>query len=89
MLAVVLAVLIAVAVWAEIQDAAGYYRVLGATAVAAVLASLLQPILRRMEAPAERRHELVLTLDSPPSEEAVAAAVEALEKHGSHVTKVV
>jgi hypothetical protein len=82
------AVLGAIAGWAELQDAAGYYRVLGALAVGAVLASLLQPILRRMEAPAER-HQLVLTLDSPASEEAVAAAVEALAKHGARVTKVV
>jgi hypothetical protein len=42
-----------------------------------------------MEAPTEKRYELELMLDEPPSEEAVAAAVEALEKHGSHVTKIV
>jgi hypothetical protein len=66
-----------------------YGRIMGAVAVGAVLTTLLQPILRRMEAPAEKRYELELMLDEPPSEEAVAAAVEALEKHGSHVTKVV
>jgi MFS family permease len=83
------AVLGAIAGWAELEDAAGYYRVVGATAVAAVLATLLQPILRRMEVPADGRFELRITLDSAPSEEAVAAAVEALERHGSRVEKVV
>ncbi|MGH3037327.1 MAG: hypothetical protein ACRDMU_09115 [Gaiellaceae bacterium] len=76
-----LAVLIAVAAWKEIQDS-GYYRFLGATAVAAVLASLLQPLLRRAAGPAERRVRLVLELDREPSPEAVAAAVEGLARHG-------
>lgn len=80
-LSVALAVLIAVAAWREVDDA-GYYRALGATAVAAVLATLLQPIVRRLERPAERGHELVLRLDREPTEEAVAAAVEALARHG-------
>jgi drug/metabolite transporter (DMT)-like permease len=88
LLASSLAALIGLAVWIE-PDSEAYGRVTGAVAVAAVLATLLQPILRRMEAPAAKRHELVLTLDEPPSEEAVAAAVEALEKHGSRVEKVV
>jgi hypothetical protein len=87
-LASTLAALIGLAVWIE-PDSEAYGRITGAVAVAAVLATLLQPILRRMEAPAAKRHELVLTLDEPPSEEAVAAAVEALEKHGSRVEKVV
>jgi drug/metabolite transporter (DMT)-like permease len=87
LLASSLAALIGLAVWIE-PDSEAYGRVTGAVAVAEVLATLLQPILRRMEAPAER-HELRLTLDAPPSEEAVAAAVEALEKHGSRVEKVV
>jgi MFS family permease len=82
-----LAALIGLAVWTE-PDSEAYGRVTGAVAVAAVLATLLQPILRRMEAPAER-HELRLTLDEPPSQEAVAAAVEALERHGAHVTRIV
>jgi hypothetical protein len=87
-LASTLAALIGLAVWIE-PDSEAYGRITGAVAVAAVLATLLQPILRRMEAPAEKRNELVLTLDEPPSEEAVAAVVEALEKHGSRVEKVV
>ena len=64
------------------DDDAGYYRALGALAVATVLASLLQPIVRRLHGPPERRHELVLELDREPSEEAVAAAVETLAQHG-------
>jgi hypothetical protein len=88
-LSAVFAALTVIAGWAELEDAAGYYRVVGATAVAAVLATLLQPILRRMEAPADARFELRITLDSAPSEEAVAAAVEALERHGPRVEKVV
>ena len=81
-LSVALAALISVAVWREIEDSEGYYRFLGATAVAAVLATLLQPILRRMERPAPSRARLVLELDREPSEEAVAAAIEALGRHG-------
>lgn len=55
---------------------------LGAVAVAAVLASILQPILRRVETPAPSRVRLVLELDHEPSPEAVTAAVEALARHG-------
>jgi hypothetical protein len=73
-----LAVLIAVAAWREIEDS-GYYRLVGATAV---LATLLQPIVRRLEGPAPARHELLFRLDRAPSEEAVAAAVDALAQHG-------
>jgi hypothetical protein len=86
-LTVALAALIAVAVWWELEDSAGYFRLLGATAVAAVLATLLQPILRRLGRPVEREHELVLGLDKAPSEEAVAAAIEALERHGVHAER--
>jgi hypothetical protein len=81
LLASLLAALIALAVWVE-PDVAAYFRATGAVAVAAVLTSLLQPILRRVEGPAARPRELVLELDREPSEEAVAAAIEALERHG-------
>ncbi|HSK17366.1 MAG TPA: hypothetical protein VK915_14520 [Gaiellaceae bacterium] len=83
-----LATLIAVAVWVEPESAA-YGRAVGAVAVAAVLTTLLQPILRRAEAPARRRAELVFRLNRDASEEAVAAAVEALERHGVGVEEVV
>lgn len=87
-LSVLVATLIAIAAWKEIEDSAAYYRVLGATAIAAVLATLLQPILRRLERPAERGHELVLRVDKVPSQEAVAAAIEALERHGLRAERV-
>jgi hypothetical protein len=62
---------------------------MGVLAIAAVLTTLLQPILQRIERPAPARARLVLELDREPSEEAVAAAVEALGKHGVQVEKVV
>lgn len=80
-LSAALAALIAVAAWKEIESD-DYYRFLGATAVAAVLASLLQPLLRRAARPAKDRVRLVLELDREPSKEAVAAMVEALARHG-------
>jgi hypothetical protein len=80
-LASTLAALIAVAIWTEPESDA-FVRALGALAVAAVLASLLQPILQRIERPAPTRARLVLELDTEPSDEAVAAAVEALARHG-------
>lgn len=87
-LSIVLAALISNAAWKGI-DSSGYYRFLGAIAIAAVLATLLQPILRRLQRPPERRHELVLRLDRAPSEQAVAAAVEALGRHGVRVEEAV
>jgi hypothetical protein len=81
LLASLLAALIAIAVWIE-PDVAAYFRATGAVAVAAVLTSLLQPILRRVERPEEVHAQLLLELDREPSEEAVAAAIEALERHG-------
>lgn len=71
-LSTALAALIAVAAWKEVESE-DYYRVLGATAVAAVLASLLQPLLRRTGRPTEHRVRLVLELDREPSQEAVTA----------------
>ena len=81
-LSLLLAALIAFAVWEEVEDNAGFYRFLGATAVAAVLATLLQPLARRLERPPARARRLVLELDREPSDEAVAAAIEALARHG-------
>ncbi|HXV56707.1 MAG TPA: hypothetical protein VD704_02470 [Gaiellaceae bacterium] len=82
-----LAALVAVAMWEE-PDSDAYVRALGAIAVAAVLTTLLQPILRRVERPAGRPHELVLELDREPSDEAVAAAIEGLGRHGVHARRV-
>ena len=55
---------------------------MAATAIAALLTTLLQPIIRRLQGPARRPHELVLRLDTVPPEAAVAAAVDALARHG-------
>jgi MFS family permease len=88
LLASSLAALIAVAIWTE-PDSDAFARALGALAIAAVLTSLLQPILQRIERPIAGRARLVLDLDREPSEEAVAAAVEALGAHGVRVEKVV
>jgi MFS family permease len=82
LLSLLLAALIAFAAWEEVEDNAGFYRFLGATAVAAVLATLLQPLARRLEGPPARARRLVLELDREPSDEAVAAAIEALAQHG-------
>ena len=81
-LSLLLAALIAFAAWDEVEDNAGFYRFLGATAVAAVLATLLQPLARRLERPPAPARRLVLELDREPSDEAVAAAIEALARHG-------
>lgn len=76
-----LAALVAVAIWAE-PDSASFARAIGAVAVGAVLTTLLQPILQRIERPAAARAQLVLELDQEPSDEAVVAAIEALARHG-------
>lgn len=81
LLASSLAALIAVGIWTE-PDSDLFARAAGALAVAAVLTSLLQPILQRVERPAPGGIRLVLELDREPSAEAVAAAVEALARHG-------
>ena len=73
--------LIAVGIWTE-PDSDAFARGTGALAIAVVLTSLLQPILQRIERPAGGGARLVLELDREPSDEAVAAAVEALGRHG-------
>jgi hypothetical protein len=80
-LTVGLVLMISVAVWRE-SDAEGGVRLMAATAIAALLTTLLQPIVRRLQRPARRTLELVLRLDGAPSDAAVAAAVEAFERHG-------
>ena len=88
------------AAWAEI-DEAGFYRVLGALAVVAVLVTLLQPILRKTTAPRSPRtggFRLRLTLaDGSEVEredgdgdfaEAVAKAVRRAEREGSRVVRI-
>jgi hypothetical protein len=76
-----LAALVAVLIWTEPESGA-FGRAMGVLAIAAVLTSLLQPILQRIERPAPGGARLVLELDKEPSEEAVAAAIEALARQG-------
>ena len=89
-LAVVLAAMIALAAWAEVDDET-YYRFLGAVAVANVLVVVLQPIVRRMRprtTAADISFRLVFTLDRAPSGEAVQSAAKALEEGGARVQRV-
>jgi hypothetical protein len=83
---VTLAALLAVAAWDEI-DATGYYRFVGALAVADVVAVLLQPTLRRLAPRAGGRTRLVLLLDDTPSDEALADALRALAPYGPRVER--
>jgi hypothetical protein len=102
--AVVLASLISLAAWQEIEDE-GYYRFLGALAVAEVLMTILQPILRRTAARpkpspagAATSFSFTCTLDdgrevrrkdnAPDFATAVAAAITELERSGDKVLKV-
>jgi hypothetical protein len=76
------------AAWGDV-DGETYYRFLGALAVADLLLVLLQPVARRIAAaPARAASRLVFTLDEEPTEEAVEAAVDALEASGVSVMKV-
>ena len=101
-LAFVLAAMVAAAVWAEI-DSAGYFRALGALAVLAVLATLLQPVLRRVagtapEPRAGATHRIRVTLADGRSvdreargrdfAEAVERAVRAAEQEGAEVAAI-
>jgi hypothetical protein len=91
-----LALLIVTAIWEGIEDE-GFYRFLGAVAVANLLLVLLQPVGRRMggaptAAASERPHaaayRLAFTLRGTPSEAAVEEARQALERGGAKVEKV-
>ena len=83
-----LATLVTVAALAEIENA-DYYRFVGAVAVGAVLAGLLQPIVRRMAGtPSRGAPQIVFTLDREPSSAAVERAKQALEAEGARVTEV-
>jgi hypothetical protein len=82
-----LATLIMIAVLGEVEDA-GYYRLVGAVAVAAVLAALLQPIVRRMAGGrTEPGARLVFTLEREPSREAVDAALRELAEYGARLSR--
>lgn len=100
--AVLLASLISLAAWQQIEDET-YYRLVGALAVAEVLAVLLQPILRRTATrrPTDRAttgFSFTCTLDDGRElsgreeavdfAEAVATAIRKLERGGAQVVRV-
>jgi hypothetical protein len=91
-----LAVMIVAAIWEGIEDE-GYYRFLGAVAVANVLLVLLQPVSRRLggatqpsprEGPPRDTFRLVFTLRGIPAQRAIDEAVKALERDGAKVEDV-
>lgn len=87
--AVLVACLVSLAVANEVEKE-GFYRVLGALVVADVLLVILQSVVRRMTgvAGSDGANVLVFRLSAEPSEEAVAAASEALERRGAKVEQV-
>ena len=96
-LAAVLAFMVAVAVWAEVNNQV-YFRVLAALAVADVLTASLQPILARLRV--GRRtggyrlrllvdsHELELEVSAPTFATAVARAIASMERRGESVLRI-
>lgn len=91
-----LAAMIVAAIWEGIEDE-GYYRFLGAVAVANVLLVLLQPVSRRLggaaqpsprEGPPRDTFRLVFTLRGIPAQRAIGEAVKALERGGAKVEDV-
>lgn len=97
-LALVLASMVTLATWAEINREL-YFRVLGALAVADVLAVALQPILARLRAPRTARvqrlrllvepgGELEVELEAPSFAAAVEKAVTATERQGHRVLRI-
>ncbi len=95
--AVLLAVLISVAALEEVDDD-GYYRALGAVAVANVLLVALQPVLRRLGGAAANVHRLACVMEGgrrvdrelPARDFAAAAerAIRDLERGGERVVRV-
>lgn len=97
-LVLVLATMVSVAVWAEV-DRETYWRLLASLAVANVLLTVLQPVLRRMQGPDRLPpHRLGLTLSGGGEREvevqardfadAVARAVRDAERDGATVERI-
>jgi hypothetical protein len=98
-LAIVIASMLTVAIWAEIEDNEIYFRVLGALAVADVLTVTLQPVLARMGVgTAPTIHHLRLLVEPGGESErdveastfagAVAKAVTSAERNGARVVRI-
>jgi hypothetical protein len=81
-LAVVLAVMAIIAIWAEINSG-GYYRVLGALAVLDLFLVVLQSLLRRLGSTGGTREVRIVVDDG--DHEAVADAVQRLQAAGLRV----
>jgi hypothetical protein len=98
--AVVTATMASLAAWLEIEDEAFYYRLLAAVAVAVLLTTILQPILRRAgrEAAVGAAFELRLTtedgtevarsVEAPDFAAAVERAIRELERDGVRIVRV-
>jgi hypothetical protein len=97
--ALLLAGMISFAAWQEVEDA-GYYRFLGALAVAVLLATILQPIVRRTGKREEAAvaFEIVCTtadgrrtpkrVEADDFAAAAASAIRDLERRGARVVRV-
>ena len=95
--AVLLAALISIAAIEEVEDD-GYYRALGAAAVANVLLVALQPVLRRLGGAAGAAHRLACVMDDGrrverdvPARDFAAAAARAIrevERSGQRVVRI-
>jgi hypothetical protein len=90
-LAGLLALMVAIAAWEEIDDDA-YYRGLGAVAIADLLLVIVQSLARRVGAvaggPERGGHRVVFVVDRAPSAAAIEEATSALEREGVRVTSV-
>jgi hypothetical protein len=91
---VILAAMVCLAAWQKVEDE-GYYRLLGAVGVAALLLTLLQPILRRTSTAARTRvdHDarFVATLEDGREVDVsddVARAIVKLERGGAKVVRI-
>jgi hypothetical protein len=96
-LAVVLAALVTVAAWAEIEDNDGYFRILAAVAVLDALVVALQPILafarpareaHRLRIGVEPATEIETTVEAADFAGAAAKAIRAIERDGSRVRRL-
>lgn len=95
-LAVVVATLVSIAVWAELESAL-YFRVLGSLAVLDLLAVALQPVLAlarptsavyRLRVLVEPDRELETTMSAPDFATAVARAIRSVDRDGGRVLRV-
>jgi hypothetical protein len=88
-LAVMVAGMVALAAWQEIDDE-GFYRALGAIVVADVGLVIVQSVARRLSSggPSRTGHRITFVLDRAPSDEEVAAAQRALAAAGARVERI-